>query len=701
MRFREAIERAGGPPNADPVIRQAQDARFGDYQCNAAMALARAMGAKPREVAERIVAAARVEDIAAPLEIAGPGFVNIRLRDEFIAAQLADTPPPPADAATPDRLGLAPAESPLRIVVDYSSPNIAKQMHVGHLRSTIIGDVFVRVLELEGHEVVRQNHLGDWGTQFGMVVLAMWHEWRGELASGGPDFVAHVARFGEDSAENERLLREIAAQMQDAYDRDPLGEEFERFVLHRLHRPGKTADFDRLTELYRAVSRIEEAAAKLPHVSMRNRDGKQVPLGSISRDVVFMLQRGLSQDSPERAAWEYARRVSIDEIQRTYERLGVRLRPEDVCGESFYSLGADNAPRDRLAEVFALVGEQLAPERCATAPDGTRVEFRVDGGAACLFFYDAGGKPKYKGPEGNELPLIVRKSDGAYLYATTDLAALRYRAGEISFRGGARGAERIVYVTDARQKLHFEMFFAAGRAAGLAPPDVQLDHATFGSILGADRKPLKTRSGENVKLAELLDEAEARARQVLHARRAEAGESAAAGAAPGEAELTEIARRVGIGAVKYFDLNRERSKDYIFDWDTMLSFQGNTAPYMLYAYARIRSIYRKAAERLGAADPYASRGPAPLADAHERALGLRLLRFREAIDAVAADLAPHVLCGYLYDLAADFMRFYENCPVIDAPTEAQRIGRLRLCDLAARTLRVGLGLLGIEVLERM
>ncbi len=620
--FADAVGRLSGQSSetVDALVRPVGDARFGDYQCNAAMGLARTLGAKPRDIAARIVAAVEpaLADTAEPLEIAGPGFINIKLRSEFLAGRLEAVPAPPADERTVDRVGIPAVSAPRRIVVEYSQPNIAKQMHVGHLRSTIIGDVFARVLAFVGHDVIRQNHIGDWGTQFGMLIR--WYR--------------------------ERPLPTPATHAD---------------VLEAIEQDYKAAN-----ERFRSD---EEFAGE-------------------ARRAVAQLQAG---DRGARQVWEQIRDVSLSAVQDIYDRLGVLLRPTDVRGESFYNAQLPLVLREL---------EMVLPVAPADAP--VRGEVRRDEGALVVYLRDAAGQPLFKNADGGALGMIVQKSDGAYLYATTDLAAIRFRLKELPFPSGA-GAQRLIYVTDARQKLHFEMFIAAARAAGWVG-SAQVDHVTFGSVLGEDRKPLKTRAGGTIKLRELLDEAENRAYELLRQRdAAPAGRTDDEGdlAPPADEEKRAIARRVGIAAVKYADLRNDRNTDYVFSWDKMLALTGNTAPYMMYAYARIRSIYRKTAQRSAGADVYASQVHLELREAAERALALRLARLRETVEDVAADLEPHVLCTYLYDLAGDFMRFYESCPVLQAPDEATRLGRLRLCDLTARTLKLGLGLLGIEVIERM
>ena len=611
-RFAAAISQVTGTPagEIDPIIRLARDAKAFDYQCNVAMSLAKQLKSKPRDVAQQIVAAAELDDIAEPLEVAGPGFINIRFRDAFLAGYLGAIPAPPAESEE-DRLGMPPVDEKQTVVIDYSSPNIAKQMHVGHLRSTIIGDVFARVLGFEGHNVVRQNHVGDWGTQFGILI-------------------AHYE-------EHPIPTTETHADVLDAIEDDYRAAQ-ERF-------------------------KSDEAFA------------------TTARTAVGRLQSG---DAGARAIWEKLCAASRQAFLDTYRRLNVLLDDGDVCGESFYN--------DRLAPILEYLHENLPARDKSTPAEGAYAEFREDAGAKCLFLYDAEHKPLYTKQDDEELPMIVQKSDGAFLYATTDLAAIRYRVNDLK-------AKRAIYVTDARQALHFQMLFAAARAAELAPADVVLEHVWFGSVLGENKRPLKTREGKNIKLAELLDEAEKRAYELLRSRQEQAEGEAAAMLS--DEEMRHIAQRVGVASVKYADLRSDRTKDYVFSWDKMLAFSGNTAPYMLYAYARIRSIYRKAAEQIGEPDVYAESVGVAATDPAERALALKLARVRETIDSVAADLQPHVLCTYLYELAGDFMRFYESCPVLKAEDDATRLGRMRLCDVAARTLRLGLGLLGIETIERM
>lgn len=640
-RFRAAVAAVSGSPpeQTDPQVRPAGDPRFGDYQCNAALSLARTLGLRPRELAERIRAAAEplLTGICEPLEIAGPGFVNVRLSTQFLSACLSEIPPPPetfrespetakpessspvhpprpagetARAAPRDRVGIPPVEPPQRVVIDYSSPNIAKQMHVGHLRGTILGDCLTRLLEFQGHTVIRQNHVGDWGTQFGILI--------------------------------------------------------EYYRTHPLPTPDTHDDV--LAALDEDYRRSNERFQNDPQFA------------AAARLAVARLQAG---ELEALRIWSQIYDLSRAAFNEVYQRLAVTLTDADLRGESFY--------HDRVGPTIAELRQSLASRPAAGG--SPRGELREDQGALCLFLYDEHGQPLFQREDGGELPMIVQKSDGAFLYASTDLAALRYRIAELK-------AQRIIYVVGNEQAQHLQMLFAAGRAAGWGDPDLRLEHAGHGLVLGPDRKRLRTREGGSVRLRELLDEAVQRARRLVDENEARRLED------PAHDPLTEtqrqfIAERVGIAAVKYADLCRDRTGDYVFDWDTMLAMQGNTAPYMMYAYARIRSIYRRASSEAGQPTPHAPDVKLELADPTERALALRLARFPETLDTVAATLLPHVLCAYLYELAGDFNRFYEACPVLQAPGEATRLSRLRLCDLTARVLKLGLWLLGIEAIERM
>lgn len=567
-RFRAAMAEALGPAfaYADPVIRRSDRA---DYQANAAMALARQLGRSPREVAEAIVARLEADDLCRTVEVAGPGFVNCELRDEFIGTLMAE-------AAADERAGAPAAERPETVVVDYSSPNVAKEMHVGHLRSTVIGDALVRVLEFCGHRVIRQNHVGDWGTQFGMLI--------------------------------------------------------EHLVDEGVHEDATSLSLGDLNAFYQAA---------------RAKFDRDPAFAARARKRVVALQSG---DPASVRLWRLLVDESARHFQAVYERLGVKLTPEDIRGESAYN--------DMLPYIAAELEEK-----------GVAV---VDDGALCAF------PPGFTARDGSPLPLIVRKSDGGYGYAATDLAALRYRVREL-------GATRLLYVVGAPQAQHLAMVFAVAQQAGWLVPPARAEHVAFGSVLGADRKVFRTRAGETVRLVDLLDEAVARARTIV----------AEKSPGLGPADHDRIARMVGIGAVKYADLVNDRIKDYVFDWDRMLAFDGNTAPYLQYAHARIRSIFRRGGE---AADP---KEQVVVAEPAERALALELLGFGTVVATVAETLQPHRLCTYLFGVATRFTDFYESCPVLRADTPETRRSRLVLCDLTARVLATGLGLLGIDAPERM
>jgi arginyl-tRNA synthetase len=564
--FEQAIRTALGV-EADPQVTASTSDKFGDYQANAAMSLARELSAagrktSPRTVAEQIVGKLQLGGIASEVSIAGPGFINIRLSPDWLAARLAE-------AAADKRLATWPAERPLRVVLDYSSPNVAKEMHVGHLRPTNIGDALARVIEFQGHDLIRQNHIGDWGTQFGMLVT---------------------------------YLRKIGA--------------------------GAEAQLADLEAFYKAAKQQYDSDAAFAEESRRN---------------VVRLQSG---DGEILALWRRIVDESRRHYQAIYQRMRIGLKAEHERGESFYNPMLPDIVRELLQKGVAVESD----------------------GAIVVFV------------EGFEAPLIIRKRDGGFGYGTTDLAAVRYRTRELR-------AQWLIYVTDARQIQHFAQFFDAARRAGWTE-GVRLDHVPFGTILGPDGTPFKTKEGQSVKLKDLLDEAEQRALLLVQRKTAERSAPISA------QEQRAIAAAVGIGAIKYYDLARDRTRDYVFDWDAMLSMDGNTAPYLQYAYARIRSIFRKSG-----GEPPAGAAivlPTPF----EQALAKHILRLGEIVDLVLRELKPHHLCTYLYDLATRFSAFYENCPVLDS-AEPLRSSRLTLCDLTGRTLALGLDLLGIEHPEQM
>jgi arginyl-tRNA synthetase len=588
-----AMATVTGREDCAAIVRPATDPKFGDYQANGVMALAKQLKTNPRKLAEQVVEKLSLDDICEPPEVAGPGFINLRLKPNFIATELLEIN---KDSVS---LGMEKTKKPKNIVVDFSAPNIAKQMHVGHLRSTIIGDCLCNLLRFLGHNVIPQNHIGDWGTQFGMLTYYM-----DDMRLGKK---GHAQYLGIEDIE------EFYRNAKTLFDSDP------------------------------------EFADK-------------------SREYVVRLQSG---DAHVTFNWEVIRRDSISQCQQIYKELAVNLSEKDIRGESEY--------RNDLLEVVV----ELKDKGLAVESDG----------AVCVF------PPGFKNKEGEPLPFIIQKSDGAYLYATTDLAAIRYRVNELK-------ADSIIYVTDSRQKLHFEMLFAVARMAGWdkkqnteyrtqnseEKQSVEFVHVMFGSVLGENGQPLKTRSGENVKLKELLDEAVERAKKVVEEKNPELSSE----------QKERIAKAVGIGAVKYADFSNNRTSDYVFSFDKMLAMDGNTAPYMQYAYARIKSIERKAQSRdVDIETELAKVTELNLSEPAELDLAKYLIRYGEAIQATVADYRPNYLTAYLYELAQKFSVFYTNCPVLKAGPD-QRPTRLLLCDLTARTIRHGLSeLLGIEVVEQM
>lgn len=591
IKCQQALAAAFGNDYAevDPILVTASNPKFGDYQSNIALSLTKQLGQPPRAIAEKIVAHLDVNDTCETPSIAGPGFINLTLKPAYLEAQLSSM-------QTDPRLGIAAAKEPKRAIVDFSSPNIAKEMHVGHLRSTIIGDCIARVLECRGHDVLRINHVGDWGTQFGMLIAY--------LQEAHPE----------------------ALTTADALD---LGD---------------------LVTFYRqAKQRFDEDAA----------------FQEKARLEVVKLQAGVEDT---RQAWQLLCDQSRREFQVIYNLLDVHLVER---GESFYN------------PLLPAVVEDLDKQ-------GLLVE---DRGAKCVFLEG------FTNREGEPLPLIVQKSDGGYNYATTDLAALRYRIGQDR-------ANRILYVTDTGQANHFAQVFQVARRAGWVPNDVELTHVPFGLVLGEDGKKFRTRSGDTVRLKDLLDEAIARARADLEARLTEEGRSEP------EDFKAHVAHVIGISAVKYADLSQNRTSNYVFNYDKMLALKGNTAPYMLYAYVRTQGISREgkidinqagsAVERQSNSDfeQLGAQAKILLQQETELILAKHLLRLSEVISNVEQELLPNVLCEYLYQLSEKFNKFYENCPVLKSE-EPQRTSRLALCNLTARTLKLGLSLLGISVLERM
>ncbi len=556
---------AAGAPGAPAVVQPASKPEFGDYQANGVMGAAKALKTNPRALAEQVITLLDLQGIASKVEIAGPGFINIHLDPAFIAGRVEK-------ALADDSLGIAKA-APRRVMVEYSSVNLAKEMHIGHLRGGIIGDALVRVNSFIGHDVIRQNHVGDWGTQFGMLVA----------------YMVETQKAG-DAAVELKDLDTFYKQSKKRFDED-------------------------------------EAFADL------------------ARDYVVKLQSG---DAEVLALWQQFVKLSLTHCNAIYQQLGLLLDDGDVRGESFYN-----------ADLPVLVNE-LREKGLLTEDQGAQVVFLDE----------------FKNKEGEPAAFIVQKQGGGYLYATTDLGAIRYRTGTLKL-------DRALYVVDSRQSLHFQQLFTTARKAGWLPEGADFEHIGHGTIMGPDGKPLKTRSGENIKLVELLDEAIERAYQLVSSKNAELP----------EAERRTIAQAVGIGALKYADLSKSRNTDYIFDWDAMLSFEGNTAPYLQYAYTRVQSVLRKAEDF----NPAAS---IVIAEAAEKQLAVALTQFEDVVFAVAEGSQPHHLCSYLYNVATLFSRFYEACPILKSEGEVRQ-SRLQLAAATAKTLKAGLGLLGIAVLETM
>jgi len=658
-RISAAMAGVAGVDDCAAIVRPAADARFGDYQANGAMGLAKKVKTNPRALAEEVVKHLDLGDICEAPEVAGPGFINLRLKPDFVAERLLEIN---ADSAG---LAVEKAEKPRTVVVDFSSPNIAKQMHVGHLRSTIIGDAICRMLEFLGHKVIRQNHIGDWGTQFGKVILGLWHMCMAERHSEPLYYQADLQEL-KARLESQKNPRDICLRIRDRHEEDwrddsleDLGDGGKYFQPFLKKVVEETQDnlWPRFLVAYQFVTLLEDSVGGFG-LTMPTRDGTIIPYELLSRHVTSMLQRAdENADQQEIDAWKFVRKLTLQQCNAVYQSLAVRLSDDDIRGESDYN--------DALPAVVADLQE--------------RGHAQESDGAVCVF-------PKgFKNKEGEALPFIIQKSDGAYLYATTDLAALRYRVNEL-------GADAIVYVTDSRQKLHFEMLFAVGRMAGWVGEDVELSHVMFGSILGDDGTPLKTRSGENVKLKELLDEAVERAKAVVEQKNPELTDE----------KKCRIASAVGIGAVKYADYSNNRTSDYVFSFEKMLAMEGNTAPYMQYAYARIKSIERKAESKdVDIAIELAGLKELSLTEPAELDLAKHIIRYGEAIASAAGDYRPNYLTSYLYELAQKFSTFYTSCPVLIAGPD-KRPTRLLLCDLTARTIGHGLDkLLGIAVVEQM
>ncbi|WP_104399226.1 arginine--tRNA ligase [Vibrio penaeicida] len=565
----QALEAAGAPAGSPAAVRQSAKAQFGDYQANGVMGVAKKLGTNPREFAQKVLDVLDLDGIASKTEIAGPGFINIFLSETFLAKQ--------ADAALADeRLGVAKDEQKT-IVTDYSAPNVAKEMAVHHIRSTVIGDAVTRTLEFLGHKVVRANHIGDWGTQFGMLI-------------------ANLERVQKESGEVSMELSDLEA----------------------FYRESK--------KLYDEDEAFAEKA----------------------RNYVVKLQSG---DEYCAEMWKKLVDITMVQNQRNYDRLNVSLTLNDVMGESMYN--------NMLPEIVT----DLKEKGLAQEDDGAQVVFLDE----------------YKNKDGEPMGVIVQKRDGGFLYTTTDIACAKYRFEKL-------GADRVLYFIDSRQHQHLMQAWTIVRKAGYIPENVSLEHHAFGMMLGKDGRPFKTRAGGSVKLTDLLDEAEQRAEKLIESKN------------PGldSEEKAKIANTVAMAAVKYADLSKHRTTDYVFDWDNMLAFEGNTAPYMQYAYTRVASVFAKAGVSMDSLQ-----GEIKVTEEKEKALIAKLLQFEEAVQSVAREGQPHIMCSYLFELAGQFSSFYEACPILVAEDEAVKQSRLKLAALTAKTIKQGLSLLGIETLERM
>lgn len=631
------------------MIRRAQDPRFGDYQANFAMPLGKVLGRPPREVAAEVVGRLDLADLCEPPEVAGPGFINLRLRTEWLAAQVAH-------AIADLRLGIPEIPEPRTYVIDYSAPNVAKPMHVGHIRSTVIGDSICRTLRFLGHRAISDNHIGDWGTQFGMILYGYRHFLDAEAYRQMPveelSRVYRLVRQIQDYHDAKRdlasgrfreALAQLDAQIEDQQRQAASGGKVGKEAAKAVARLQNTRK-EKLDEQAAIEARVRavEANPALAELAAGHAEIGTAVLAETAR-----LHAG---DEENLRLWHEFLPHSIKEIDRIYQRLGVRF--DHSLGESFYH-----------SMLGPLVDELIQ-----------RGIARQSEGAICVFL------------EGQDVPMLVRKQDGAFLYATTDLATVRYRMETWK-------PDAILYVVDHRQSLHFEQLFAAARRLGY--DRIELRHISFGTVLGEDGRPFKTRSGDTVGLEGLLDEA---------VRRAAAIVAANDDAKPNGPELSaeqraRVAETVGIAAIKYADLAQNRTSDYVFSYDKMLAMNGNTATYMQYAYARVRSIFAK-----GGVDEAAlrdSKAAIQLQEPAERALALELLRFSEALEQALVDFRPNQLTSFLFDLANRYAAFYESCPVLGADSGQLRTSRLLLCDLTARTIRQGLELLGIDVIDKM
>ncbi len=659
QRFAVALESLEpGTAELGDMVLPSKDAKHGDYQANCAMPLGKRLKQPPREIAQQLVNLLDLNDLCEPPEIAGPGFINLRVKDAWLTSQLQATISEDAE------LGVVPVAEPRTYVLDYSSPNVAKPMHVGHIRSTVIGAALYRVLKQLGHQVISDNHIGDWGTQFGMIIYGYKHfvdeaaltkamvpelTRLYKLVSQLVDY--HATRQKKIPAIEQQIV-EVAARLEEMHDATELEHDKERKKAAKKLRQaeGQLVESRKTLDALRKTVALVDNDPKLAELAAAHET-----IGSAVLAETAALHAG---NAANKALWDQFLPACLAEIDATYERLGVTF--DHALGESFY--------HDRLQGVVeALTNAGLVKE---------------SDGAKCVFL------------EGHKAPFIIQKQDGAFLYATTDLATVQYRRE-------AWKPDAIIYVVDHRQSLHFEQLFETlrlwakknnGKNGGF--DNVELQHVSFGTVLGEDGKPYKTRSGSAVGLTGLLDEAVERAHKIVCDNDDARDEPQLS-----TDERKHVAQRIGIGALKYADLAQKRTSDYVFSYDKMLAMNGNTATYMQYSYARVRSIFGKGDVDL---QQLRTGGAAlRLVASQERALGLALLQFSEALSRVAADYRPNHLTTYLFDLASKYSSFFENCPVLKADDRATRESRLLLCDLTARTLARGLELLGIETVERM
>ncbi|MEM8945233.1 MAG: arginine--tRNA ligase [Planctomycetota bacterium] len=655
QRFSVALESLQpGTAELAEMVLPSQDGKFGDYQANCAMPLGKRLGQPPREIAQQLVDRVDLGTMCEAPTIAGPGFINLKISDHWLANQLQTV------VGDEEKLGVTSVAEPRTFVVDYSSPNVAKPMHVGHIRSTVIGAALYRVLKFLGHRVISDNHIGDWGTQFGMIIYGYKHFVDHEALAQAmvpelsrlyklvSQLVDYHATRTKKIPDVEQQIVELVARLEEMHDATELEDDKQRKKAQKKLRQTE----GQLTDLRKELDGLRQKIAVVDDNAKLAKTAAEHPeIGSAVLAETAALHAG---DPTNTGLWNQFLPACLAEIDETYARLGVTF--DHTLGESFY--------HERLAGVV----ESLEQSGLVQESDG----------AKCVFL------------EGHSAPFIVQKQDGAYLYATTDLATVEYREREWQ-------PDTVLYVVDKRQSLHFEQLFETVRL--WAERDEQIDevdlqHVSFGTVMGEDGKPYKTRSGSAVGLTGLLDEAVSRAHQIVSEN-----DDARQQPSLSAEERVQVAERIGIGAIKYADLAHNRTSDYVFSYDKMLAMNGNTATYMQYSYARVRSIVTKGDVDLPALR--ASEVSIRLDEPQERALGLALLHLSEALDRVIADYRPNHLTTYLFDLASKYSSFFENCPVLKADESAIRDSRLLLCDLTARTIGLGLELLGIETVERM